>query len=215
MGSRWLRERRADPYYKRAKREHYASRAAYKLMQIDNRFRLIYPGNVVLDLGAAPGGWTQVAAERSQPGGLVIAVDMRPAAVGRGAVAIRGEVSSPHTLDKIRAALASHGKAKADVVVSDMSPSISGIYGIDHARSADLVVKAMEICDLLLRPKGRFAAKVFEGEMMSSVIEKAERRFGTVKLFSPDASRDRSSEIYLVGKGFRGGQVSCPSGSRA
>lgn len=215
MTGRWLRERRSDTYYRRAKREHYASRAAYKLMQIDDRFGLMKPGNAIIDLGAAPGGWVQVAAERSQPGGLVIAVDMRPVATVRGAVAVKGDICSLRTLDKIREALDAHGRSGVDVILSDMSPSISGIYGLDHARSVGLVIRAMEVCEIFLRPKGGFVAKVFEGDTMSSLLERARRRFGMVKLFSPAASRERSSEIYLVSKGFRGGRAPCPSDSRA
>ncbi|MBI5000476.1 MAG: RlmE family RNA methyltransferase [Euryarchaeota archaeon] len=203
MSRRWVSERKRDPYYKRAKRENYYSRAAYKLMQMDERFGIIRKGDAVIDLGAAPGGWSQVAVERSAPDGLVISIDLRRISEIKGAITMRGDAFAPETVEKIIALLESKGRGRADVILSDMSPNISGVYDIDHAKSIDLVKRAMELCGALLRPGGTFVAKVFEGESMKELKNEAKERFRMVKPHSPDATRERSSEIYIVCKGFR------------
>jgi 23S rRNA (uridine2552-2'-O)-methyltransferase len=204
MSRRWVSERKNDPYYKRAKRENYHSRAAYKLKQMDDRFGIIKKGDTIIDLGAAPGGWSQVAAERSAPDGLVISIDLRPISEIEGAVTMRGDAFATETAEKVIALLESKGRGRADVILSDMSPNISGVYDIDHAKSIDLVKRAMELCSALLRPGGTFVAKVFEGEAMKELMNEAKERFNMAKPHAPEATRTRSSEIYIVCKGFYG-----------
>ena len=138
MGKRWLRERRKDAYYKKAKELNYRSRAAFKLLQIHERFNVVRTGDAVLDLGANPGGWSQVTAELSGPEGVAIAVDLKPIEPIPGVVFIRGDARTDEVADEVRDVLAEKGKSHLDVIVSDMSPNISGNYDMDQARSVEL-----------------------------------------------------------------------------
>jgi 23S rRNA (uridine2552-2'-O)-methyltransferase len=196
MGRRFVDQRRRDPYYRAAQREGLRSRAAFKLAYLDDRFRLIHRGARVLDLGAAPGGWSIVALERVGPSGTVVAVDPRPIAPAEGLRVVRGRVGDPHLLERL-------GPKPFDVVLSDMSPSISGAYATDHARSVDLVRSAYALAIRVLAPRGAFAAKVFAGDMIDELVEEIRPSFADVIRTKPPASRAPSSELYVVARGFR------------
>lgn len=199
MAERWVRQRRDDAYWKRAKRQGFRSRAAFKLQQISERYDLVREGDVVVDLGCAPGGWTQAALQLVGNRGLVVAVDIDRVAPLPPARFVRGDMTKPETLAGVRKALAG---AHADVVISDMSPNISGVYSVDQARSLMLAKKALETARVLLRPGGRFVAKAFEGEDFSWLLKQIQSSFAFVKIYSPPASRKASSEVYIVAKGF-------------
>ena len=196
MGRRFVEERRRDPYYRAAQREGLRSRAAFKLAYLDERFRLLRRGHHVLDLGAAPGGWSLVARERVGPKGAVVAVDPRTFEPIDGVRWIRGEVGDPAVTRAI-------GSERFDVVLSDMSPRISGAYATDHARSAELVRAALALARSVLRPGGSFVAKVFDGDLVADLSEEVRRSFAEVRRTKPPASREPSSELYLIGLGFR------------
>jgi 23S rRNA (uridine2552-2'-O)-methyltransferase len=199
MTKRWLHTRRSDYYYKKAKQMDYRSRAAFKLKQIDSRFHLLRKGSRVVDLGAAPGGWLQVAKEAVGPSGKVVGVDLQTIPPIDGVDTIRGDLRKEETIGRLLDAL----EGEADVVLSDMSPNISGHYSTDHARSVGLVETALGIAKLTLRPGGSFVAKVFEGDMIRDLRRLVESCFKDVKLHSPKASRSSSSEIYIVAQGFQ------------
>jgi 23S rRNA (uridine2552-2'-O)-methyltransferase len=196
MARRFLSERRRDPYYRAAQREGLRSRAAFKLAHVDDRFHLLRPGARVLDLGAAPGGWSVVARERVGDRGEVVAVDPRPVEPIDGVRVVRGRVGDSALRDRI-------GGPGFDVVLSDMSPRISGAYGTDHARSVSLVRDAFGLARDVLRPNGAFMAKVFDGDMIDALERELAGSFATVRRTKPPASREPSSELYLVGLGFR------------
>jgi 23S rRNA (uridine2552-2'-O)-methyltransferase len=196
MSRRFLDDRRRDPFYRAAQSEGLRSRAAFKLDYLDRRFRLLAPGRRVLDLGAAPGGWSVVAADRVGPDGRVVAVDLRPIDPIAGVRLVRGRVGDPALLARI-------GPEPFDVVLSDLSPRISGAYATDHARSVDLVREALGVAVRVLRPGGAFAAKVFDGDLLDLLEAEVARSFARVHRTKPPASRGASSEMYLVGVGFR------------
>lgn len=200
MSKRWLNERRHDFYYRKAKRLNYRSRASFKLQQIDERFGIFREGGSVVDLGAAPGGWLQVAKERVGPKGTVVGVDLQRIAPLEGVRTIRGDMTRAETVEELRTLLG----GKADTVISDMSPNISGNYSIDHARSVDLCHHALEFSRQTLRPGGTLVMKVFEGDLMNELLSDVRRYFTSVRLHSPKASRSSSSEIYVVAQGFTG-----------
>jgi 23S rRNA (uridine2552-2'-O)-methyltransferase len=190
---------RKDQYYNRAKQEGYRARSAYKLKQLDETAGLFGPGNTVVDLGAAPGGWLQVAAEAVGPSGTVVGVDrqrIRPLDVDT-VETIRGDMTEPETVDRLRDLVGERG---ADVVVSDMAPNMSGEYSLDHARSVHLARQAFEVATELLATGGDLAVKVFDGPDLAALREEIEDEFQYVQEVRPDASRDESSELYLVGK---------------
>jgi 23S rRNA (uridine2552-2'-O)-methyltransferase len=201
MPRRFVTERRRDPYYRAAQREGLRSRAAFKLGHLDQRFHLLAPGRRVLDLGAAPGGWSVVAAAAVGPRGSVVAVDVRPVEPVEGVRFVRGRVGDPGLPSRL-------GGAPFDVVLSDLSPSISGAYSTDHARSVDLVRAAYALASLLLAPGGSFVAKVFDGELVAGLEEELARSFERVQRTKPPASREASSELYLVARGYRGSGAS-------
>ncbi|MDD1770348.1 MAG: RlmE family RNA methyltransferase [Methanomassiliicoccales archaeon] len=200
MSKRWLADRRRDPYYRKAKQLDYRSRASFKLIQIDDKFHLLRPGAVVTDLGAAPGGWLQVAAERVGPKGKVVGVDLQPIEPIEGVITIQGDMRKDDTVTDVLEVLG----GKVDVVLSDMSPNISGSYSMDHARSVDLCEHAFEFAERVLRKNGSLVMKIFEGDMMQDFLRLVKARFTDVRLYGPDASRSSSSEIYIVAKGFTG-----------
>lgn len=191
--------RSGDEYYQRAQQEGYKSRAAYKLKQILENHPIISEGDTVVDLGAAPGGWSQVALERVGESGHVIAVDMRPIDLDDVTV-IRGDITEEDTLRAVSEAAG----LSVDAVISDMSPNLSGNWSMDHARSVHLVEVALDAADALLEPDGGFVAKVFRGDLFMDVYEAVGERFDFHKSTSPAASRDESSETYLVGERYRG-----------
>jgi len=195
----WLREHVNDPYVQRARREGYRSRAAYKLQEIARADRLIAPGMTVVDLGAAPGGWSQVAAERVGPKGKVIAVDLLEMPRLRAVVFIQGDFREAETIARIETEL--HG-ALVDLVVSDMAPNMSGITVSDQARVVHLAELAMDFAIKCLKPEGNFLVKTFQGAGFPELREAMRRHFRQVLTRKPEASRGRSSEIYLLGKGL-------------
>ncbi len=190
---------RKDHYYNKAKQEGYRARSAYKLKQLDETAGLFGPGNTVVDLGAAPGGWLQVAAEAVGPGGTVVGVDrqrIRP--LDRDNVeTIRGDMTEAKTVERLREAIGERG---ADVVVSDMAPNMTGEYSLDHARSVHLARQAFDVACELLATGGDLAVKVFDGPDLDALRADLEDEFQYVRDVRPDASRDESSELYLVGK---------------
>ena len=203
MGRKWLRERRKDYYYKLAKKEHYRSRAAYKLLFIQEKYGIIKHGDVVVDLGCAPGGWLQVARELCGAEGKVFGIDLQEIEPLEGVVFIRGNFMNPSTQEKLRSAIFEHtGRKDVDVVISDMSPNISGNYSTDHARSIELVTMAFEFACTVLSPNGNFVAKVFMGDLYESLLDKIKERFAFVKSYKSMASRKSSSEIYVICKGY-------------
>lgn len=196
MGRRFVVERRRDPYYRAAQSEGLRSRAAFKLEHLLDRYPILRGGDRVLDLGAAPGGWSIVAADRVGRRGEVLAVDPREVDPIEGVRFVRGTVGSPGLADRL-------GRDKFDAVLSDMSPRISGAYATDHARSVALVRSAFELAQRVLAPGGSFVAKVFAGEMLEELdadLAPAFRRWVRTK---PPASRERSSELYLIGLGYQ------------
>jgi 23S rRNA (uridine2552-2'-O)-methyltransferase len=193
---RFLEERRRDPYYRAAQRSGLRSRAAFKLEFLDDRFHLLRPGARVLDLGAAPGGWSIVARERVGAGGTVVAVDPRPIEPIEGVRFVRGQVGDPALVGRL-------GPDPFDLVLSDMSPRISGAYATDHARSVELVRAAFGLAQAVLGPGGKFVAKVFDGDLLGPLERDLGASFDRVRRTKPPASREPSSELYLVGIGFR------------
>lgn len=213
MVDRWVRERKSDAFYKMAKRSGYRSRATFKLKQISARYGLLRKGFIVVDLGAAPGGWSQAALEFVGPSGAVVGVDLVRVAPLPPARFIRGDMTRRETLrsikEEIRLALALPPDAPTpgvDAVLSDMSPNISGVYSVDQARSLVLASKALGAARGLLRPGGNFCTKVFEGEDFADILKEVESSFAFVKVHAPIASRKASSEVYIIAKGFRGGK---------
>jgi 23S rRNA (uridine2552-2'-O)-methyltransferase len=200
LTKRWLRDHRKDPYYRRAKAQGYRSRASYKLMQISLRFDIIRVGNSIVDLGCAPGGWLQVAVELTGPTGTVVGVDLDKVKPLEGATILRGDMKDPEVARKVYEALP---EGRADVVLSDMSPNISGNYNIDHAKSIELAETAFDFACKVLRPRGRFVAKVFVGDMYRDYLKEVAMSFESCRAHHPKASRSTSSETYVIGKGFR------------
>jgi len=188
-----------DEYAQWARREGYLSRAAYKLEQILEDHRIMAAGDTVVDLGAAPGGWSQVTRERVGPEGTVIAVDQRPIEA-EDVTVIRGDITETETLRRISEA----ANMRVDAVISDMSPKISGNYSMDHARSVHLAELALDTAHRLLDEGGGFLCKVFRGDLFMDYYEEVGEAFDFHKSTSPDASRDESSETYVVGERYRG-----------
>jgi 23S rRNA (uridine2552-2'-O)-methyltransferase len=198
----WMREHVNDPYVKRAQSEGYRSRAAYKLAQIAGRDKLLRPGMIVVDLGAAPGGWSQVAAQGVAPGGRVFAVDLLEMAELPGVTFIRGDFQGGETLAELERLLA--GKA-VDLVLSDMAPNISGIASVDQARAVGLAELALDFAINHLKPQGNFLVKVFQGAGFEEFVKALRGHFGQVMTRKPEASRSRSNEVYLLGRGLKRG----------
>jgi 23S rRNA (uridine2552-2'-O)-methyltransferase len=190
-----------DEYYNRAKQEGYRSRSAYKLAQLDTAADLFEPGDAVVDLGAAPGGWLQVAADAVGPGGTVVGVDRQRIRPLESDVVetIRGDMTDEATVDRLRDAVADGG---VDVVVSDMAPNMTGEYDLDHARSVHLARQAFDVARDVLVPGGDLVVKVFDGPDLAALRDDLSETFEYVRSIHPDASRDASSELYLVAKGY-------------
>jgi len=193
----WIQERKRDYYYRKAKEEKYRSRAAYKLFQAIEKYHFIKNGDVVVDLGAAPGGWVQAARKIVGSRGFVLGVDLKPVEpFPRSNVrTIMGDINEQETLEQILSML----PRKADVVISDASPNISGIWEVDHARQIDLAHQSLKIALETLRPLGNFFVKVFEGDLLVDFINKVKRHFEVVRIIKPKASRAKSSEIFVLG----------------
>jgi len=201
MTDRWVQEHRRDPYTRRARREDYRSRAAYKLMQINKKFRVIHQGDAVLDLGCAPGGWSQVAADVVGPKGVVVGVDLDEVEPFPGLTFVRGDLNSETTQAAARACLLGR---RANVVMSDMAPNISGNYGLDHLRSMMLAKLAVDFGLPLLSEGGHLVVKTFEGEDLNDLVDRLRSRFARIKRFRPEATRKASSEVYVVALGHDG-----------
>jgi 23S rRNA (uridine2552-2'-O)-methyltransferase len=188
----WLRRHVSDPYVKEARKQGYRSRAAFKLLEIDKRESILKPGKIVLDLGAAPGGWSQVAAEKVKPGGKVTAVDLLEIAPISGVTILRGDFREAPI------------EGNADVVLSDVAPNLSGIPNVDQARLLELAEAAIDVCRKVLRRDGVFLLKAFHGEAFGEVRERLNKTFQNVKVVKPPASRGESAETYVVARGLRG-----------
>jgi 23S rRNA (uridine2552-2'-O)-methyltransferase len=198
--ARWLAEHAADPYVKRAHAEGWRSRAAFKLEEIQRSDRLLRPGMIVVDLGAAPGGWSQYAARVLGGRGRVIALDLLEMPALPGVEFIQGDFSDEAVLERLRASL---GETQVDLVMSDMAPNMSGMADVDHDRSMHLVDLAVEFAEQTLRPGGDLLMKVFQGRDFQPLIARLRREFESVKLRKPKASRARSAELYVLARGYR------------
>ena len=196
----WLREHVNDPYVQRARADGYRSRASFKLMEIDDRDHLIRAGEVVVDLGATPGGWSQIAAKRMQGKGRVIALDLLEMEPLYGVDFIQGDFREESVLKLLETMLAGE---KVGLVLSDMAPNMSGILLSDQARVMHLAELGLEFSRNWLKPNGAFLVKVFQGYGFEEFVREMRQVFKTVSSRKPDASRDRSAELYLLGKGLR------------
>ncbi len=197
----WLKEHRDDPYVQQAQRDGYRSRACYKLLELQEKDRLIRPGMTVVDLGSAPGGWSQVAANLVGHHGRVVASDILPMDNLAGVEFIQGDFTEEAVFEQILAAI---GGAPVDFVMSDMAPNMSGVNAVDQPRSMYLVELALDLAGRVLAPGGTFATKVFQGEGFDELIREARSQYGKVLTRKPAASRPRSREVYLVAKDFKG-----------
>ncbi|TXS96487.1 23S rRNA (uridine(2552)-2'-O)-methyltransferase RlmE [Parahaliea maris] len=197
----WLKEHRDDPYVQQAQREGYRSRACYKLLELQEKDRLIRPGMTVVDLGSAPGGWSQVAADLVGHKGRVVASDILPMDNLAGVEFIQGDFTEDAVFEQILAAI---GDAPVDFVLSDMAPNMSGVNAVDQPRSMYLVELALDMATRVLAPGGGFAAKVFQGEGFDELFRSTRDRFGRVLTRKPAASRPRSREVYIVARDFKG-----------
>jgi 23S rRNA (uridine2552-2'-O)-methyltransferase len=197
----WIQDRKREYYYKKAKEENYRSRATYKLVQANEKYSFIQRNSIVVDLGAAPGGWIQAARKMTGKNGYVLGIDLKPI--------------EPFTQEYIRTIIADFTESevvdqilsflprKADVVLCDAAPNITGVWEVDHARQIDLAAKALEIAQCILKPDGSFFVKVFEGELLNDYMQTVKTLFETVKMVKPQASRQKSSEMYLLALGLK------------
>ncbi len=198
---RWLREHFSDEYVIKSQKEGYRSRASYKLKEIDDRDKLIKPGNLVVDLGSAPGGWSQVAAERVGHNGRVIASDILLMDGLADVEFIQGDFTKEAVFDRILDAINSE---PVDLVISDMAPNMSGMKAVDQPRAMYLAELAYDMAIKVLRPGGSFVTKIFMGEGFDQYMKDARINYEKVLTRKPDSSRARSPEVYLVAKKFKG-----------
>jgi 23S rRNA (uridine2552-2'-O)-methyltransferase len=189
----WLRRHLTDPYVRKAQEQGYRSRAAFKLLELDAKERIFRKGQTIVDLGAAPGGWSQVAAKKAGPAGKVIAIDLLDIAPMSGVAVMRGDFR-----EKFPEGL------KADVILSDLSPNLSGIANVDQARWLDLALAAVDLCRKALKPDGVFVVKAFQGEAFEELRARLNDVFEKVKVVKPAASRGESRETYAVARGLLG-----------
>lgn len=197
----WLKEHRDDVFVQRAQREGYRSRACYKLLELNERDRLIRPGMRVVDLGAAPGGWSQVAGSLVGVKGRVIATDILPMDTLEDVEFIQGDFTEDAVFDALLEAIGDH---PVDLVMSDMAPNMSGVAAVDLPRAMYLVELAVDMATRVLAPKGAFVAKVFQGEGFDELFRTLREQYATVLTRKPEASRPRSREVYIVAKEFKG-----------
>ncbi len=195
-----MREHVNDPYVQLARKEGWRSRAAFKLMEIDDRDKLLRRGEVVVDLGAAPGGWSQVAFKRVGDGGLVLALDLLEMEPIHGVHFIQGDFRDDAVLQRLEEML---GKREVGLVMSDMAPNMSGVPLVDQARIMHLAELGLEFCKAHLKPDGAFLVKAFQGSDYEGFVRTMRESFRTVAVRKPDASRDRSPELYLLGRTLR------------
>jgi 23S rRNA (uridine2552-2'-O)-methyltransferase len=192
----WLRRHVTDAYVRRAQAAGYRSRAAYKLLELDEREKLFRPGAIVVDLGAAPGSWSQVAAQKVAPLGKVLAVDLLDIAPISGVTVLKGDFRDAQLPDAL------HG-ARADVILSDVAPNLSGIANVDQARAAELAHATIDLCQRALKSDGVLVLKAFHGEAFDEVLQRLKREFGKVSVRKPGASRGESRETYVVARNQR------------
>ena len=198
--NRWLQEHFADPFVQRARQQGWRSRAVFKLEEIDRREKLLKPGAVCLDLGAAPGAWSQYAAARVGRRGRVVATDMLSMPGISGVEFVEGDLTQPEVFERVRALLP---PGQVDVVLSDMAPSMSGIDVTDQARSLELAELALEMAGSVLKPGGDALIKAFQGAGFPQLLRAARGSFARVRILKPSASRSRSPETYLLARQFR------------
>lgn len=194
-----LADARRDQYRRLAKDQGYRARSAYKLLQINRSYNVLKKGDKVVDLGCAPGGWLQVAVKEVRPSGKVIGIDLKLVTPVVDAIILQGSIEDPNMLSKIEEILGS----KADVVLSDLAPNVSGVWDIDHARQISLSTIALQFTQRLLRIGGSSVFKVFEGDMLKEFRSELDRNFGKVFLSKPSASRQESSELYIICLNFK------------
>jgi len=199
-GKDWMQEHVADRYVRRAQREGMRSRAAFKLEQIAERDRLLMPGMTVVDLGAAPGGWSQIAAKRVGTGGRVIALDILDMVSLPGVTFVSGDFHEEATVEALERALEGRG---VDLVLCDLAPNLSGVKSTDQARMIELAELALQFAVNHLKPQGNFLVKLFHGSGFDGFAQRMREHFREVVTRKPDASRSRSSEVYLLGRGRR------------
>ena len=197
--TRWYKEKKKEYFYNEAKRRGYRSRSAFKLKQIQNKFKIIKETDFVLDLGAAPGGWCQVIHELVRGNGKIIGVDLLNIKPIDDIRFIQDDITKRSVIKKI---IDIAGENEFDVIVSDISPNISGNYSIDHAKSIHLCKQSLKLVDELLKKNGNFLCKIFMGEEFEDFLNFFKKKFKNVRIFSPPASRKSSSEIYLIGKKY-------------
>jgi 23S rRNA (uridine2552-2'-O)-methyltransferase len=198
--TRWLERQLNDPYVQAAKVQGYRSRAAFKLKELDARFHLLKRGGSVLDLGAAPGGWSQIAVERVGEAGKVVAADVLAMEPITGVEILQCDITDPDSPELLKRALG----GLADVVLSDMASSTTGHRETDHIRTLALFEAALDMAEDVLKPGGAFVGKVFQGGAASALLTRVKKRFAEVKHVKPPASRAESVELYLVALGFKG-----------
>lgn len=196
----WMQEHVNDPYVRKAQAEGMRSRAAYKLQQLAERDKLLKPGMTVVDLGAAPGGWSQVAGRVAGDSGRVVAVDLLDMTPVAGVTFIRGDFGEDAVLAEVEQAIGGGG---VDLVLSDMAPNISGVASVDQARSVGLAELALDFAVNHLKPQGNFLVKVFQGSGFEALVADIRRKFVQVMIRKPEASRSRSNEVYVVAKGLK------------
>ncbi|MBE0482561.1 MAG: 23S rRNA (uridine(2552)-2'-O)-methyltransferase RlmE [Bacterioplanes sp.] len=197
----WLKEHVDDIYVKRAQQDGYRTRASYKLLELDEKDKLLHAGMTVIDLGSAPGGWSQVVAQKLNGNGTVIASDILPMDAIADVTFIQGDFTEQAVFDELLQAI---NNQPVDLVISDMAPNMSGMASIDQPGAMYLVELALDMATHVLKPKGHFVAKVFQGEGFDEYILKLRAVFDKVLVRKPKASRARSREVYIVAKGFRG-----------
>lgn len=202
MPKAWIKKRKRDYYYRKAKKENYRSRAAYKLLEAIKKYNFIRPGDVVIDLGAAPGSWLQVVREIVGEEGFVLGIDLKEIEPLNfpNVHTIIGDIREKETLQRIMMLI----PRKADVVISDASPNISGIWEYDHGRHMELAQKALEIAKSVLVKRGNLFIKVFQGDLLGRLLTDIKIKFSLVRLFKPRASRPESAEIYILALGYLG-----------
>ena len=201
MPNAWVNERKREYYYRKAKKENFRSRASYKLLQAAKKYNFIKPGYVVVDLGAAPGGWTQVAGNFVEYSGFVLAIDMKPITNFNETYirTIIGDITDSQIINIIKEFL----PRPADVVISDVSPNVSGIWELDHARQIDLATQSLHIATKILRSGGNFFVKGFQGGILNKFVKEVKKNFYFVKMVKPKASRTKSAELYVLGMNFK------------
>ena len=198
----WRKQQHQDRYFQMAKQEGYRARSAYKLLQIQERFRVVRRGDVVVDLGAAPGSWSQVVVDLVGERGKIIALDLQPIEPIPGVVTIVGDMTDP----AVQAQVIEAAGGRANVVLSDAAPSTTGVKLRDHVLSIELASAAFEVARELLVPKGSMVLKVFEGEDLPDLIRAVKLAFHPVKVHTPAATRNESWESFIVARGFKGGR---------